>query len=796
MSPNPPGFEVDPWELCWQRADPGRLGLTESTFALSNGHIGLRGTLDEGEPVVLPGTYLNGFYELRDLPYAESGYGYPESGQTIVNVTDGKIVRLLVEDEPMDLRYGHTDEHERTLDFRSGTLRRRSVWTSPTGRTVQITSERLVSFTTRTIAAIRYNVEPIGEDMRLVLQSDLLANEPLPAHGDDPRLAAALDAPLVADNAECKGYRATLAHHTKKSGLRVVAGMDHELNYYPTSVLTSISADGDLARLTVAAFVPAGTRLTITKYIGYGWSGRRSVPALRSQVDAALAMAMEAGWEELLRSQRAFLDSFWLDADIEIDGDPELQQALRFAIFQVLQAGARGQARAIPAKGLTGPGYDGHTFWDTETFVLPMLTYTMPAAAREVLRWRHSTLDRAKDRARELGQAGAMFPWRSINGDECSGYWPAGTAAVHITADIANATARYLAATRDTQFETECGVELLVEGARLWAQMGHQHDGVFRIDGVTGPDEYTAAANNNIFTNLAAQQNLRDAAAACQRRPDIATQLGVDAAELANWLRCADRMHIPYDEARGVHQQSDEFTHLAPWDFEGSVDHYPLLLNYPYYDLYRKQVVKQADLVLAMYLRGDAFTPDQKLRNFDYYEPLTVRDSSLSACCQALIAAEVGYLDLAYDYLIETVFTDLHDLHDNVSSGLHIAALAGAWIDCVAGFGGMRDYGGQLTFAPRLPGKLNRLSFRMVVHDSKILVAISHDSATYRLLSGEPIALAHHGQDFLLGERPITLAIPKIAYRKPPAQPPGREPYRRDAPPSQPAQSSSPSKAG
>jgi alpha,alpha-trehalose phosphorylase len=314
----------------------------------------------------------------------------------------------------------------------------------------------------------------------------------------------------------------------------------------------------------------------------------------------------------------------------------------------------------------------------------------------------------------------------------------------------------------------------------LWAGLGHYDvNGNFRIDGVTGPDEYTAVVNNNVFTNLVAQQNLRDAAAACKRRPELAAQFGVEVEEMARWQGCADRMTIPHDEELGVHQQSEAFTLQARWNFESSVGRYPLLLNYPYYDLYRKQVVKQADLVLAMYLRGDAFTAEQKQRNFDYYEPLTVRDSSLSACCQAVIAAECGYLDLAFDYLVETAFTDLHDLHNNVSSGLHIAALAGSWMDCVAGFGGMRDYGGKITFAPRLFERLTYMSFRMVIRDSKIVVAISHDSATYRLLSGDPIELEHHGTPFLLESHPITLPIEPIAYRKPPPQPKGREPYRR-----------------
>ncbi|GAA3022195.1 glycosyl hydrolase family 65 protein [Gordonia defluvii] len=773
------GFEVHPWRLQWSGLRVDMLARTESLFALSNGHIGLRGTFEEGEPTVLPGSYLNGFYELRGLPYAESGYGYPESGQTVVNVTNGKIIRLLVEDEPMDLRYGTTESHTRTLDFRTGTLQRETVWTSPTGRTVRIRSERLVSFTKRAIAAIHYEVEPLSEDMTLVLQSDLLANEPIPVPGNDPRLAAALDSPLVSDMADSRGYSAVLAHHTRNSELYMAAGMDHILDL-PSDAETSIRADGDLARLTVSATVPRGQKLTLTKYIGYGWSARRSVPALGAQVEAALALAVDTGWDKLVAEQTAYLDDFWHDADIELDGDPELQQAVRFALFHVLQAGARGESRAIPAKGLTGPGYDGHAFWDTESFVLPMLTYTLPVAASQELRWRHATMDKAKARAAELAQKGAMFPWRSINGDECSGYWPAGTAGVHVSADIANAVARYLNATNDEQFDVECGVELLVETARLFSGIGHfDMNGEFRIDGVTGPDEYTAIVNNNVFTNLAVQQNLRDAVAAVRRQPEVARRLAVTDEETARWEACADAMCIPYDKQLDIHQQCESFTLLGQWDFEASKDRYPLLLNYPYYDLYRKQIVKQADLVFAMYTRGDAFDDNAKKRNFDYYYPLTVRDSSLSACCEAVVAAEVGYLDLAYDLMCESVFTDLHDLHANVESGLHIAALAGAWMDCVAGFGGMRDFGGNITFAPRLPKRLTYMSFRMIVRDSSIVVAIDRETATYRLLSGSSITLAHHGAEFELDGTPVTMPIPERPALVPPLAPPGCEPYSR-----------------
>ncbi|QIS04147.1 family 65 glycosyl hydrolase [Nocardia brasiliensis] len=780
-------FEVDPWQLRWCGLDLAALRRAESIFALSNGHIGVRGTLDEGEPVGEPGTYLNGFYEKRRLPYAEVGYGYPEQGQTIVNVTDGKIIRLLVGDEPMDLRYGYTEEHERVLDFRSGTLCRSTVWTSPTGHSVRVRSQRLVSFTERALVAIRYAVEPLDDDLDLVIQSDLLTNEPLAVQYGDPRVAARLERPLVSDFAAARDFQAVLAHHTDRSALRMAAAMDHELTA-TAAPRCAIHAEADLARLTIAVDAARGDTVCLTKYLAYGWSSQRSTPALRAQVEAALAAGMETGWDELLERQRAYLDEFWSSADVEIDGDPEMQQAVRFALFHVLQAGARGETRAIPSKGLTGPGYDGHAFWDTETFVLPVLTHTMPAAAADALRWRHSTLDPARQRARELGQPGAMFPWRSINGEEGSGYWPTGTAAVHVNADIADATIRYVTATGDEVFERECGVELLVETARMWSGLGHRDAaGTFRIDGVTGPDEYSALADNNIYTNLLAQRNLLGAVAACERHPEQARRLGVSAAELDGWRADARHPAMPYNDELEVHEQAEGFTRYMRWDFAATPpERYPLLLHYPYFDLNRKQVIKQADLVLAMYLCPNAFTPEQKVRNFDYYEALTVRDSSLSACAQSILAAEVGNSGLAFDYFVESALTDLHDLHHNVASGLHIAALAGAWSCCVAGFGGMRVCDGELRFAPRIPERIRRLAFRILWRGSRLAVEITRDTVVYRLLSGERIELRHHGAPHVVGEEPLLLSIPAAPSVSKAEPPPGRAPYHRAAVPDSP----------
>jgi alpha,alpha-trehalose phosphorylase len=779
-----PAFPVEPWAIRETELHLETLAETESVFALSNGHVGLRGNLDEGEPFGLPGTYLGGFYEVRPLPYAEAGFGYPEDGQTVVNVTNGKIMRLLVDDEPFDVRYGVLRSHERVLDFKAGVLRRTAEWVSPTGRAVRVSSTRMVSFTQRALAAIEYVVEPLEGEFPVVVQSQLVANESLPGADGDPRAAGALSAPLQSELYYSRDARSILVHCTRQSGLRMAAAMDHLIEG-PEGTETSSEAFEDLGRVQITADLAPGTSLRIVKLIAYGWSGERSVPAVRDQVGAAVASALHTGWDGLLAQQRTYLDDFWARSDVELEGDAELQQAVRFAMFHTLQAGARGEQRAIAAKGLTGPGYDGHTFWDTEGFVLPVLTYTAPQAAADALRWRSQTIGLARERARTLGLKGASFPWRTIHGEECSSYWPAGTAAFHINADIAGAVARYQAASDDEEFEHTAGVELLVETARLWRSLGH-HDagGKFRIDGVTGPDEYSAVADNNIYTNLMAQRNLRAAADAVERHPHRAAELEVDEEEAASWRDAAAQVVIPFDSTMGVHSQAESFTEHGIWDFGNTKpDQYPLLLHFPYFDLYRKQVVKQADLVLALFACGDAFSAVEKARDFEYYEPLTVRDSSLSACVQAVVAAEVGHLDLAYDYFAEAALMDLDDLEHNTRDGIHIASVAGTWIAAVAGFGGMRDHGGELSFSPRLPSALTRLKFRILFRGRNLMVEVSHEHAHYSLLDGRPLEISHHGARVTVSaEKPLKLEIPSIRTRPAPKQPAGRAPTRRRPP--------------
>ncbi|MGW5198288.1 glycoside hydrolase family 65 protein [Streptomyces spiralis] len=774
-------YAVEPWTVRETELSLDVLAQSESVFALSNGHVGWRGNLDEGEPHGLPGSYLNGVYEAHPLPYAEAGYGYPESGQTVINITNGKILRLLVDDEPFDLRYGRLVSHERVLDLRRGVMERTCEWCSPAGTRIRVRCTRLVSLTQRSLGAVTYEVEAVDCHTRVVIQSELVANEQLPQSKGDPRAAMALQAPLEPEEDFACGNRLRLVHRTRTSGLRVAVAADHVVSG-PERTTTTRESHPDLARLTIAAVLEAGEKLRVDKLVAHGWSGARSLPAMSDQVDAALAAAAHDGWDGLAAEQRAYLDEFWACADVEVEGDEEIQQAVRFGLFQVLQAGARAEERAIPAKGLTGSGYDGHAFWDTEMFVLPVLTYTAPGAVAEALRWRQNTLPAARERAAQLGLRGAAFPWRTIGGEEGSAYWPAGTAAFHVNADIAHALVRYVSATGDEEFERDTGLEVLVETARLWRSLGHHdHRGTFHIDGVTGPDEYSAIANDNLYTNLMARANLLAAADVVERYPKEAQRLGADDEESASWRDAAESMNIPYNPELGVHEQHAGFTRLQRWDFESTrADQYPLMLHFPYFDIYRKQVIKQADLVLAMYTCGTEFDEEHVSRNFAYYERLTVRDSSLSACIQAVIAAQAGYLRLAYDYTVEAALMDLEDLQHNTRDGLHIASLAGTWMALVTGFGGARRAGETLEFSPRLPEKFGRLAFTMLFRGRRLRLEFTQETATYTLLSGPALTVRHHGEALRLQpDTPASRPVPPPKHLPSPEQPLHRRPNVR-----------------
>ncbi len=789
-APEIPRFPVDPWCLREQGFDPLLAAGRETIFSLGNGHLGVRGTLEEEAGNVTRGTYVNGFYETVPIRYGETAYGYARNHQVMLNVADGTLIQLYVDQEPLDLTTGRVEASKRSLDMRSGVLERTVRWRSPAGHLVEVSSRRIVCLARPSVAAIEYDATILEGRGTLRIASAIDVRARPGATTGDPRVGHPVpEGSLTSIRREVNGPQGAVIQRTRGTGLTIAVAMDHAISAIgplagkPNS---ASRATADRVTFEVSAEASSGTGLRLRKILAYTTSLDLGAddPLARARADAEAAGAL--GFKGLLAEQRAELDRFWSVADVEVDGDPGVQQALRFSLFSLFQAAGRDGRTSIPAKGLTGEGYEGHYFWDTEVFALPLFAYTRPEIARALLQYRVRTLDKARERAIEMRQRGALYAWRTIGGEEASAYFPAGTAQYHIDADIAVAFEKYVHATGDRTILTEGGAEVVFETARLWADLGAYipaQANAFCINEVTGPDEYTALVNNNCYTNLMARANLRYAVALAERMSqddpsfyrELAARIGLDEDEVVLWRRAAERMRVPRDEALGIHVQDDTFLTREVWDFAGTPRaEYPLLLHVHPLVIYRYQVLKQPDVVLAQVLLGAEFTPAEKKRNFDYYDPLTTGNSSLSPCIQSVAAAELGYGDLAYAYFQRTVRMDLDDVNGNVADGIHLAAMAGSWIAVVFGFAGFRDDGGRTDFAPRPPDPWRRLRFRMLIRGSLLLVTITSRHVVYELLSGPDLAIRHFGRAVVLrAGRPMKRSLERPAGQIRAPLPPG-----------------------
>lgn len=767
-------FPVDPWRLVEKSFSIAEAGVSETLFAVGNGYLGLRGNQPEGRHAHEHGTYINGFHETFPIRHAEQAYGFAEVGQTIINAPDAKVMRVYVDDEPLSFDVADVREYERVLDMRDGVLRRHVLWVTPSGKEVRIDFERMVSFEEKHLAVMRVEVTVLNADAPVTISCQILNRQdgedvyggPVAAKkpGFDPRKTEKFQERVLQPQEYWQDeLRSALSYRVTDSGMTIAVVADHVVetgNEYSARRLV----EPDVAKNVFRVQAKAGVPIRVTKLVSYHTS--RGVPA-REIVDRCrrtLDRALTVGVDELFARQRAWLDGFWERSDVRIAGHDALQQATRWCLFQLAQAAARADGQGVPAKGVTGSGYSGHYFWDTEIYVLPFLTYTTPLWARNALRMRYLMLPAARKRAFQLNEAGALFPWRTINGEEASAYYAAGTAQYHINADVSFALAKYIRATGDTEFLFSEGVDMAVETARLWTTLGfwRTSDGgvdveSFHIHGVTGPDEYTTVVNDNLFTNVMARFNLRFAARTVRLMADtdpeayriMVDRLALDPEEPEAWERAAEAMHIPYSAALGIHPQDAVFLEREIWDLEHTPpDKRPLLLHFHPLVIYRYQVLKQADVVLALFLQGNHFTDEEKLADFEYYDPLTTGDSTLSAVVQSILAAEVGYQDLALEYFKQSAFVDLGDLHHNASDGVHVASAGGVWTALVSGFGGMRDHFGDLTFDPRLPESWDELAFSLHWYGSRLQVSVTRRELRVASTGGDPVTFSVRGSTF------------------------------------------------
>jgi alpha,alpha-trehalose phosphorylase len=746
---------TDEWHVAETRFDPDRRAA-ESLFAVGNGYLGVRGTPEEGAPAHDPGAVLNGLHDTWPIVYPEDAFGLARTGQTIVNAPDATLIRLFADDEPVALTRASVRRFERVLDMRAGVLRREVEVETPRGQRLLMRSRRLVSLDDRHLLAIDYEVTAL-DDVAIAIASELVTHAPA-ATADDPRRGKGFaEKVLVPLAAHSVGARAVLHLATRNNGHELGCGIDHRADRGTVAV----TAIGDRAQVVVQAELAAGEALRLEKLAAYHWAADAPPGDLAARVHRTLDRAVDAGYTAIERRHSGHVEAFWERSDVRIDGAPELQQAVRFNLFGLLQATARAEGLGMAAKGVTGRGYDGHYFWDAEVYVIPFLLHTSPRWARRLLDFRVSMLDAARARAREVGHRGALYPWRTISGEEASAWYAAGTAQYHINADIAHAMHHYNRVTGDLEFLLERGAEVLVETARFWMELGffsERRGGRFCINGVTGPDEYTTVVNNNAYTNLMAKENLEIAVRVTEwlagadpaGHAALARATGLTDAEVEDWRRAAELMYVPRHEELGIVLQDDHFLEREPWDFAGTADKHPLLLHFHPLELYRRQVIKQTDVVLATYLVWRDFSEEETRRTFDFYDPLTTGDSTLSACIQSVVASAIGYDDAALEYFLEACAVDLLDRHGNTADGIHIASCGGTWLALVAGFAGLRDCDGSVRFDPRLPESWDRLAFRLQVRGQLLAVELTHVATTYTLVEGRGLLIEHRGEELRL----------------------------------------------
>ena len=770
-------FPIEEWGLTETRYDTANLGQRETVFAVGNGYLGLRGNYEEGDADAhAHGCFLNGFHETWPIRHAEAAYGFAKVGQTIINVPDTKTIALSVDGEALHLATATLESFRRSIDFREGVLRRDLVWRTSSGKRVEVSSSRMVSFTRRSVAVMTYAVT-VDADAVVSLRSEVRNRQDathVAAEGADfdPRTAAEFDhrvlIPQSHDQVDARvssSYRAA----TSQLGLAVVA--DHQFGG-PASTVVTFGGDADLAWRTYTADATAGETITLVTWVGYAdCDPEGDVSQLVRSAEADVAAARQSGVASLEAEQKAWLADYWASADVQVDAQPELQQAIRWCLFELAQAAGRVDGGGIAAKGVSASGYEGHYFWDTEVYLVPFLAHTNPQLARQALRFRIAMLDKARQRAREMSQRGALFPWRTINGEEGSAYYPAGTAQYHIDADVAWALCKYADVNADPGFLSGEALPVLVETARLYADLGFFRgpEKSFHLHRVTGPDEYSAVVNNNLYTNVMAKANLQRAAEVVRRLaaddPDayasMAHELGLLEVEIAEWEAAAAGMTLTFDDDFGVHPQDADFLKLKVWDLANTPhSQHPLLLHYHPLVIYRHQVLKQADAVLALFMAGDEFTPEQKRADFEYYDPITTGDSTLSAVVQSIMAAEIGYQDRALEAFMDGIFVDLADLHHNTKDGVHIASAGGVWNALVYGFGGLRDHRGSITLDPRLPKTWSGLRFGFQLNGSHVRAELTASELVLTLVEGDGGTLTVRGVDVVLaGSDPVRVPL-------------------------------------
>lgn len=753
------------WKISSTNLGKEQILVDESIFSTGNGYLGVRGNFEEGLPSeyrTIRGTYINAFHDIVPIPYGEKLHAFPETQQKLLNIIDSQRIDIFFDEEHFCLEEGEILLYERHLHLDKGYSERIIEWRSPSGTEVKLTFKRLVSFIEKELFIQRIELESLNYQGKVRIVSTINGNVSNYTEKGDPRVSSSHSKLLKVNKVQQHENVSYLEGKTISTMLNTACAATYHLSvpYKRNNHLQDDSVTSEFIFL----------------FKGKASFEKKSIytDTLRHEGDLLTASLLlheqlaEKDFIDFSIEQAAYLKDFWNQTDIIIEGDPALQEGIRFNLFHLLQSTGKDRFSNIAAKGLTGEGYEGHYFWDTEIYIFPFFLLTQPKIAKYLLLYRYSILDEARKHARQMGhRSGALFPWRTISGAECSSYFPSGSAQYHISADIAYSFIQYYLATEDFTFMKDFGTEVLFETARLWLDTGHFDRGHFKIDAITGPDEYTCVVNNNYYTNVMAKYNLHWAVKLYKlletKDPEkfsiLIQRIGLREEEVLTWQKAADQMYLPYDKELGINPQDDTFLQKAVWDLKGTPkDHFPLLLHYHPLILYRHQVCKQADTVLAHFLLEDEQDVATIRNSFTYYEKLTTHDSSLSTCVFSVMASKLGLIHKAYDYFIETARLDLDNTHGNTKDGLHMANMGGTWLAIVFGFAGVRIKEEGISFAPTLPDKWSEYSFSIQYRERKLEIQKNAQHTIIRLLQGEGLSIKVFNQPYYL-EKNLPLVL-------------------------------------
>ena len=753
-------FSVDPWKIVEEGFDPAYSRVSESVFSLANETMGVRGCFDEGGCVdSLRGAYVNGVYDIE--PIGRSYRGIIEETHFMIPAAEWLMTEIVLDGEKLDLGSVQFRDFRREMDMRSGALTRSFVWRTASGKELRLRFLRFVDMTHRERAYQRVTLEPMNFSGEVAFTSGLSFHVTHEGYRKCFWQGA---------RAEAAANRLMMKARTTLSGQEVFAGA---LLNLPEGAASR--TDGQTVSLSAILPLEQGKATQIDKRVVILFTGEEGDALWQSGLHA-LAGSETVALDEALQTQEAYWAAYWRTSDVLIEAAGEdaagivaaEQQGIRFCSFQLAQIYNGGSMRHnIGAKGLTGEAYNGHAFWDTEACCLPFYLFTNPRAARDLLLFRYNTLPQALERAKMLDCEGACYPIATLNGNEACSLWQHASLQLQPSTAVAYGIWHYVHVTGDRAFLYDYGAEMLLQIARFLASRVEcgGRTGKYGFFGVMGPDEFHMMVNNNAYTNYMGQRTLLCAAETLGRmRQDapaaynaLVQKTGVRDEEIARWRDIADQMYIPEDES-GLIEQHDDYFNLPHTDINAiPVSQFPLYEHWAYDRIYRSDMIKQPDVLMMLYLYNSSFSEAVKRVNYEFYEPRTIHESSLSPAIHSIMAAELGKMEEAVRFFGFATRLDLDNYNRNTREGLHVTSIAMAWANIVYGFAGLRSDGEGLSFAPRLPERWKRLGFSVVYQGRVIRVQMAREQTVFQLMQGEPLALRIYGQPCTLNETELSV---------------------------------------